>query len=72
MVSFHVRTPHSSSIVFLSIFREEFDNVAFVYVSDDMDWGRKNLKNRSGDLFFLGSGIVILNACLSKSLLLGV
>jgi hypothetical protein len=24
--------------------------VAFLYVSDDMEWGRKNLKNTNGDL----------------------
>ena len=28
-----------------SSFREEYENVAFVFVSDDMEWGRKNLKN---------------------------
>ena len=37
-------------------FREEFDNCAFVYVSDDMAWGRNNLKNEHGDLFFAGAG----------------
>jgi hypothetical protein len=25
--------------------REEYENVAFVYVSDDMGWGKKNLKS---------------------------
>ena len=30
--------------------------MAFVYVSDDMAWGMKNLKNRKDDLFFVGSG----------------
>ena len=30
--------------------------MAFLYVSDDMDWGRKNLKNDNDDLFFVGSG----------------
>jgi hypothetical protein len=30
--------------------------VAFVYVSDDMAWGMKNLKNKKKDLFFVGSG----------------
>ena len=38
----------------MEYFREEYDNVAFLYVSDDMDWGRKNLKH--DDLFFVGEG----------------
>ena len=38
-------------------FREEFDPVAFLYVSDDPEWGRKNLKNKHKDLFFVGKGI---------------
>ena len=38
-------------------FREEFDNlVAFLYISDDMAWGRKNIKNKHKDLFFASSG----------------
>ena len=41
----------------MNVFREEFENVAFMYVSDDMEWGRKNLKNdNNGDLFFVGAG----------------
>ena len=28
--------------------------VIFLFVSDDMDWGRQNLKNKLGDLFFVG------------------
>ena len=35
-------------------FREEYDPVAFLYVSDDPDWGKKNLKNKHKDLFFVG------------------
>ena len=35
--------------------REEFDNVAFVYISDDMKWGKKNLK-KVENIFFLGCG----------------
>jgi hypothetical protein len=31
-------------------FREEYDNVAFAFVSDDMEWGRKNIKNKKKDL----------------------
>ena len=40
-------------------FREDHDNVAFMYVSDDMEWGVKNLAKESrkhGDVFFVGSG----------------
>ena len=37
-------------------FREEYDNqVAFLYISDDMAWGRKQLKNIK-DIFFVSSG----------------
>lgn len=31
-------------------FREEYENVAFLYVSDDMAWGKKNIKNKKKDL----------------------
>ena len=38
-------------------FREEYDNqVAFLYISDDMAWGKKNIKNKHKDLFFVSSG----------------
>lgn len=30
--------------------REEYENVAFLYVSDDMAWGKKNIKNKKKDL----------------------
>ena len=36
-------------------FRDEYDNVAFIYASDDMSWGIENLKNIK-DLHFLGAG----------------
>ena len=36
--------------------REEYDNVAFLYVSDDMDWAFKNLEDKEGDLFLIGDG----------------
>ena len=35
--------------------REEYDNVAFIYASDDMEWGYKNLKEIK-DLYLLGAG----------------
>jgi len=28
----------------------------FLYVSDDMEWGEKNIKNDHKDLFFVGAG----------------
>ena len=36
-------------------FRGEYADVAFIYASDDMLWGRKNLKGIN-DLHFLGAG----------------
>jgi len=40
----------------MEYFREEYapKKAAFLYVSDDMTWGRKNLKAK--DLFFVGEG----------------
>ena len=42
----------------MEYFREEHENVAFFFVSDDMEWGRKRLKalDDRGDLFFVGNG----------------
>ncbi len=37
-------------------FRDSYDNVAFLYVSDDMKWGRKNIKDKENDLYFVGLG----------------
>ncbi len=31
-------------------FRESYKNVSFLYFSDDMDWARKNLKDKHHDL----------------------
>ena len=37
--------------------RESYgDNVAFLYVSDDMKWGRANIKDKENDLYFVGMG----------------
>jgi hypothetical protein len=36
--------------------RESYDNVAFLYVSDVMKWGRKNLKDKENDMYFVGHG----------------
>ena len=35
-------------------FRAEYDHVAFLWVSDDMDWARRNIRDRHGDLHFAG------------------
>jgi len=37
--------------------RESYgDNIAFLYVSDDMKWGRANIKDKENDLYFVGMG----------------
>ena len=36
-------------------FRDEYDNVAFIYASDDMSWGHKHMKGIK-DLHLLGAG----------------
>ena len=35
--------------------RESYENVAFLYVSNDNAWGKKNIKDLENDLFFPGS-----------------
>ena len=40
----------------MEYFKEEFDNVVFLWISDDMEWGRKNFKTRK-DIFFMGSAV---------------
>ena len=42
----------------MEYFREEHENVAFLWVSDDMEWAKISFKNRKlySDLFFVGSG----------------
>jgi galactoside 2-L-fucosyltransferase 1/2 len=39
----------------MDYYRDEFDNVVFVYVSDDMEWGRKRFR-KSENVFFVGCG----------------
>ena len=42
--------------------RESYgDNIAFLYVSDDMKWGRANIKDKENDLYFVGMGSSISN-----------
>ena len=38
----------------MDYFREEFPNPVFIYVSDDMAWGREKLEDRHRDLYFEG------------------
>ena len=38
----------------MEYFREDNEHVVFFYVSDDMEWGRQNVKNKERDLFFVG------------------
>ena len=38
------------------LFREDYENIAFLFISDDMEWGRKNIKDKHNDLFFVGVG----------------
>lgn len=38
----------------MEYFREDNDHTVFFYVSDDMPWGRQNIKNKEKDLFFVG------------------
>ena len=37
-------------------FRADYNNIAFLFVSDDMEWGRENLDEEE-NIFFAGSGI---------------
>ena len=39
----------------MDYFREEFQNVVFLWVSDDMEWGEANFRTMK-DIFFVGSG----------------
>ena len=41
--------------IYLIHFRDEYDNVAFIYASDDMSWGHKHL-NGIKDLYLIGAG----------------
>ena len=41
----------------MELFREKYRRVVFIYVSDDMDWGREKIKKRlkSKDFYLAGS-----------------
>jgi len=50
-------------------FREEYENPVFVYVSDDMAWGQKELRplaEKYGDVFFTGCGDPNKADCVGK------
>ena len=43
----------------MELYRAEYQNVVFVYVSDDMEWGRTKLATRiRGGDFFLGGSLI--------------
>ena len=38
----------------MDYFREEYGQVVFLWVSDDMEWAEKNIKNKDRDIYFVG------------------
>ena len=42
---------------YMKMIRKKFDPVAFLYISDDMPMGYKQMQKRTKDLFFVGKGI---------------
>jgi hypothetical protein len=50
---------HKNNILKINDRREDLEDedtaLAFLYVSDDMEWGRKNIKSKGHkDIFFVG------------------
>ena len=46
-------------LVFCFIFREYYGNVIFLYISDDLDWGKRKIgikRETAKDLYFVGEG----------------
>ena len=41
---------------YMKVIRKKFDPVAFLYISDDMPMGYKQMQKRTKDLFFVGKG----------------
>ena len=41
----------------MDYFREDNEDghTVFLYVSDDMEWGRKNIRDKHKDLYFVGN-----------------
>ena len=52
------------------LFRDKYKNVVFIFISDDMEWGRQNLgvRNKHGDLYFAGEGDGILKSRYARKL----
>jgi len=50
--NFNEQTLRTRNVKLISVFnfRESYKNVSFLYFSDDMDWARKNLKDKHHDL----------------------
>jgi len=50
--NFNEQTLRTKNVKLISVFnfRESYKNVSFLYFSDDMDWARKNLKDKHHDL----------------------
>ena len=53
----------------MAYFREEYDHPVFIYVSDDMKWGRRKLKAEK-NVYFLGCGDGDDVDCVGKDLAL--
>ncbi|XP_059085006.1 galactoside 2-alpha-L-fucosyltransferase SEC1-like isoform X4 [Tigriopus californicus] len=55
---FRMESPYTKKFFYqaMEYFREEYEHVVFFFVSDDMEWGRKHIKNKHKDLYFLGKG----------------
>ena len=51
----------------MEYYREEYDHPIFLYISDDMKWGRRNLKDER-DVFFVGCGDPNDIDCVGKDL----
>lgn len=56
---YHANKKSVFSIFVLLFSSEEVDHkyMAFLIVSDDMAWAKKNIKNKKGDVFFVGIGV---------------
>ena len=39
----------------MDYFRQEYQQVAFLWVSDDMQWAKTNIKDKHRDLYFVGT-----------------
>ena len=46
----------------MDYFREEYPNVVFLWVSDDMEWAKNQINNKHGDIYFVGKLNQVLGA----------